>query len=133
MTSLLLVLILTGALHNTPPQMPGSTGICHAEEVTGVAGAPLPSPDLILRLQESAARERGRAEGAIIAIMTMPEQQTVAQQPSSEAQFHPLTAKEQQDLHLAMERFFQENRGKIIDARMGQELQPIVLDAAAGR
>jgi hypothetical protein len=130
MTSLLLALILTGALHNAPPQMPGSTGICHAEEVTGVAGAPLPSPDLILRLQESAARERGRAERAI---MTMPEQQTVAQQPSSEAQFHPLTAKEQQDLHLAMERFFQENRGKIIDARMGQELQPIVLDAAAGR
>jgi hypothetical protein len=130
MTSLLLALILTGALHNTPPQMPGSTGICHAEEATSVQGKALPSPDLILRLQESAARERSRAERAM---MTMPEQQPAAQQPSRKPQFHPLTTKERQDLHLALERLFRENPGKIIDARTGQEQQPIVLDAAAGR
>jgi hypothetical protein len=128
MTSLLLALILTGTLRNAPPQMPGSTGICHAEGASRVRGTTLPSPDLILRLRESAARERSRAERAMIA---MPEQP--AAQPSREPQFHPLSAKERQDLHLAMERFYQDHAGTIIDARTGQELQSIVSDTAAGQ
>jgi len=130
MTSLLLVLVLTGALHNDPPQMPGSTGICHAKEAAGVSRTALPSPDLILRLQESAARERSRAERAMA---MMPERQSAALQSSHEPQFHPLTAKERRDLHVAMERFFRENAGKIIDARTGNELQPIVSETPAGQ
>ena len=151
MTSLLLALILTGALHNAPPQMPGSTGICHAGEATRIQREAMPSPDLILRLQESAARERSRAERAM---MAMPEQQPAPQLSGRELEFHPLTpnapsvasplapvsetrsgltAKERWDLHLALERFFRENSGKMIDARTGQELQPIVSETVAGQ
>jgi len=157
MTSLLLVLILTGAPHNAPPQVPGSPGICRLEETTrggeptGVQGRALPSPDLILRLQESAARERSRAERAM---MMLPEQQPAAQQLGPEPQFHlltpnarsvpsplapvsgprsGLTPKERRDLRVAMERFFRENAGKIIDARTGEELQPIVSETPAGQ
>jgi hypothetical protein len=136
MTSLLFALILTGAIDNAPPQMPGSTGICHAQEavragaLAGVRVTPLPSPDLILRLQEIAARDRGRAERAI---MMMTEQQPDAHNLSPEPQFHPLGANERRDLRVALQRFFRENAGKIIDARTGKELQRSVSDAPAGQ
>ena len=151
MTSLLFVLIFTGTLGNAPPQLPGSTGICHAQETTGLQDRALPSSDLILRWQESAARERSRAERAM---MMLPEQQPAAQQLGPEPQFHlltpnarsvpsplapvsgprsGLTPKERRDLRVAMERFFRENAGKIIDARTGEELQPIVSETPAGQ
>jgi hypothetical protein len=90
-TPIVLVLILTGAFGN----------------------GPLPSPHLILQLQESATRETYRAERGYNA---------QPPQPNPEPQFHSLTDAERRDLHEALERFFRENPGGIIDARTGKAL-----------
>jgi hypothetical protein len=78
----------------------------------------LPSPDQILRVQESQARERSIGYRELI----LAERQQPAAPAVVPATPRTLPESERREIHEALDRFFRENPGVVIDARTGRAI-----------
>jgi hypothetical protein len=80
---------------------------------------PLPSPNQILMVQEREAGERYYANRATMAALA----QKPAPAPADPTPARTLSEQERRELHEALDRFFREHPGVIIDARTGKPLE----------
>jgi hypothetical protein len=79
---------------------------------------PIPSPDQIIRVQESQARERSIGYRELI----LAERQQAAAPAVVPATPRTLPEIERRQIHEALDQFFRENPGIVIDARTGRTI-----------
>lgn len=99
------------------------TGIGQSQPVS----LPLPSPDQILRIQDAEARDRAMAARTY---QRHPEPVPAAVPAPASS---PLTEAGRRELREALDGFFREHPGVIIDARTGCPIEHLTPSGGAGR